>query len=137
MGLAINLITYEDRFNLYRIEQELGTEIQPIPTHIDKSLYVAPAAVDDPTPPPPTRRQPEELTQSQAPNQWPNNAQIQQQQQQVHQAQMAQAMAQARAQAQQQQRAMQGNGVATPLLRTNGGPVPIQHQQSYGRGPAR
>ena len=26
-----DLITYEDRFNLYRIEQELGTEIQPIP----------------------------------------------------------------------------------------------------------
>nr|CAG8433072.1 9213_t:CDS:2 [Entrophospora candida] len=31
LGLAINLITYEDRFNLYKIEQELGTEIQPIP----------------------------------------------------------------------------------------------------------
>lgn len=42
LGLAINLITYEDRFNLYRIEQELGTEIQPIPPVIDKSLYVAP-----------------------------------------------------------------------------------------------
>jgi ATP-dependent RNA helicase DDX6/DHH1 len=58
-GLAINLITYEDRFNLYRIEQELGTEIAPIPPVIDKrycpytdflhqrltdfrSLYVAP-----------------------------------------------------------------------------------------------
>ena len=43
LGLAINLITYEDRFNLYRIEQELGTEIQPIPAVIDRSLYVAPA----------------------------------------------------------------------------------------------
>ncbi len=31
LGLAINLITYDDRFNLYRIEQELGTEIKPIP----------------------------------------------------------------------------------------------------------
>jgi len=41
LGLAINLITYEDRFNLYRIEQELGTEIKPIPPVIDKSLYVA------------------------------------------------------------------------------------------------
>ena len=39
LGLAINLITYEDRFNLYRIEQELGTEIKPIPPEIDKSLY--------------------------------------------------------------------------------------------------
>ncbi|KAJ3280761.1 DExD/H-box ATP-dependent RNA helicase dhh1, partial [Borealophlyctis nickersoniae] len=35
LGLAINLITYEDRFNLYKIEQELGTEIQPIPPVID------------------------------------------------------------------------------------------------------
>jgi ATP-dependent RNA helicase DDX6/DHH1 len=40
LGLAINLINWEDRFNLYRIEQELGTEIQPIPAAIDKSLYV-------------------------------------------------------------------------------------------------
>lgn len=42
LGLAINLITYEDRFNLYKIEQELGTEIAPIPPVIDRSLYVAP-----------------------------------------------------------------------------------------------
>lgn len=41
LGIAINLITYEDRFNLYKIEQELGTEIKPIPPTIDKSLYVA------------------------------------------------------------------------------------------------
>lgn len=40
LGLAINLINWEDRFNLYRIEQELGTEIQPIPQAIDKKLYV-------------------------------------------------------------------------------------------------
>lgn len=40
LGLAINLITYEDRFNLYKIEQELGTEIKPIPPVIDKNLYV-------------------------------------------------------------------------------------------------
>jgi ATP-dependent RNA helicase DDX6/DHH1 len=39
LGLAINLITYDDRFNLYKIEQELGTEIKPIPPTIDKSLY--------------------------------------------------------------------------------------------------
>jgi ATP-dependent RNA helicase DDX6/DHH1 len=39
LGLAINLITYEDRFNLFRIEQELGTEIKPIPREIDRSLY--------------------------------------------------------------------------------------------------
>ncbi|KAF8423781.1 P-loop containing nucleoside triphosphate hydrolase protein [Tirmania nivea] len=39
LGLAINLINWEDRFNLYKIEQELGTEIQPIPPTIDKKLY--------------------------------------------------------------------------------------------------
>ena len=40
LGLAINLINWEDRFNLYKIEQELGTEIQAIPQSIDKNLYV-------------------------------------------------------------------------------------------------
>ena len=39
LGLAINLITYEDRFNLYRIEKELGTEIKPIPAAISRDLY--------------------------------------------------------------------------------------------------
>ncbi|CAN6323560.1 unnamed protein product [Urochloa humidicola] len=39
LGLAVNLITYEDRFNLYRIEQELGTEIKTIPPQIDLSVY--------------------------------------------------------------------------------------------------
>jgi len=39
LGLAVNLITYDDRFNLYRIEQELGTEIKPIPAQIDRTLY--------------------------------------------------------------------------------------------------
>ena len=39
LGLAVNMITYEDRFNLYRIEQELGTEIKPIPSTIDRRLY--------------------------------------------------------------------------------------------------
>ena len=40
LGLAINLINWDDRFNLYKIEQDLGTEIQPIPPAIDKKLYV-------------------------------------------------------------------------------------------------
>jgi ATP-dependent RNA helicase DDX6/DHH1 len=39
LGLAVNLITYEDRFNLYRIEHELGTEIKAIPAQIEESLY--------------------------------------------------------------------------------------------------
>jgi len=41
LGIAINLITYEDRFALHKIEQELGTEIKPIPKVIDPHLYVA------------------------------------------------------------------------------------------------
>ena len=47
LGLAINLVTYEDRFNLYKIEQELGTEIQPIPQTIDRGLYVAPSGGEE------------------------------------------------------------------------------------------
>lgn len=38
-GLAVNLMTYEDRMEFYRIEQELGTEIKPIPRTIDRNLY--------------------------------------------------------------------------------------------------
>ncbi|KAJ8316237.1 hypothetical protein KUTeg_006251 [Tegillarca granosa] len=41
LGIAINLITYDDRFSLHKIENELGTEIKPIPKIIDKALYVA------------------------------------------------------------------------------------------------
>ncbi|KAJ2817613.1 DExD/H-box ATP-dependent RNA helicase dhh1 [Coemansia erecta] len=63
LGLAINLITYEDRFNLYKIEQELGTEIQPIPPVIDKRLYVAPSAMDEP----PQQRQQPPASQGPAP----------------------------------------------------------------------
>lgn len=39
LGLAVNLITYGDRYNLFRVEQELGTEIKPIPPEIDRNLY--------------------------------------------------------------------------------------------------
>ncbi|KAK6130030.1 hypothetical protein DH2020_036216 [Rehmannia glutinosa] len=39
LGLAVNLITYEDRFNL--IEQELGTEIKQIPPQIDQAIYLS------------------------------------------------------------------------------------------------
>lgn len=41
LGLAINLMSWNDRYSLYKIEQELGTEIKPIPVTIEKSLYVA------------------------------------------------------------------------------------------------
>ena len=40
LGIAINLITWDDRKALYQIEQELDTEIQPIPQVIEKKLYV-------------------------------------------------------------------------------------------------
>lgn len=40
LGLAVNLITSDDKQNLRRIEKELGTEIKPIPPAIDRSLYV-------------------------------------------------------------------------------------------------
>ncbi|KAF8273478.1 P-loop containing nucleoside triphosphate hydrolase protein [Lactarius quietus] len=73
LGLAINLVTYEDRFNLYKIEQELGTEIQPIPQQIDKGLYVAPSAVDEPTGPKATQQS--EQQQQQQPTPTPRNAQ--------------------------------------------------------------
>jgi ATP-dependent RNA helicase DDX6/DHH1 len=47
LGIAINLITYDDRFALHRIENELGTEIRPIPKVIDASLYVAEFQMDE------------------------------------------------------------------------------------------
>ena len=40
-------LTYDDRFNLYKVEQELGALIQPTPHNIDKKLYVAPTAIAD------------------------------------------------------------------------------------------
>lgn len=39
LGLAVNMITADDRYNMYKIEQELGTEIKPIPPQIDRALY--------------------------------------------------------------------------------------------------
>lgn len=41
LGIAINLITYDDRYNLRRIEKELNTHIEPIPKEVDPKLYVA------------------------------------------------------------------------------------------------
>ena len=39
LGLAVNMITKDDVPNLYKIEQELSTEIKPIPPAIDRTLY--------------------------------------------------------------------------------------------------
>jgi len=73
LGLAINLVTYEDRFNLYRIEQELGTEIAPIPQHIDRALYVAPGGGADIVTP--NTAPPEERQRQQAPAPQPQQQQ--------------------------------------------------------------
>ena len=80
LGLAINLVTYEDRFNLYKIEQELGTEIQPSPQTIDRGLYVAPSGGEETTQTPRTQPQPQ-------PAQQPNQEQQQQPQRQQAQTQ--------------------------------------------------
>lgn len=47
LGIAVNLITYDDRYALQRIEKELMTEIKPIPKTIDPKLYVANAQMVD------------------------------------------------------------------------------------------
>uniref|UniRef100_A0A6P6Y7Q7 RNA helicase n=1 Tax=Dermatophagoides pteronyssinus TaxID=6956 RepID=A0A6P6Y7Q7_DERPT len=39
-GLAINLVTYADRFNLFKVEKELGVTIEPMPNNINPALYV-------------------------------------------------------------------------------------------------
>lgn len=94
-GLAINLITYEDRFNLYKIERELGTEIQPIPAVIDKELYVAPNALEE--------------AAVQQPNRQAAEAMRQQQQQQQEEAAAQQQQGQTQKNFQQQRR-YHGNG---------------------------
>ena len=50
LGIAINLINWDDRYNLYRIEQELGTEIEAIPSSIDTRLYACDAPENIPRP---------------------------------------------------------------------------------------
>jgi ATP-dependent RNA helicase DDX6/DHH1 len=40
LGVAVNLITYEDRFTLHKIEKELRTEIKPIPKVCFYSILV-------------------------------------------------------------------------------------------------
>lgn len=75
LGLAINLVTYEDRFNLYRIEQELGTEIAPIPQHIDRALYVAPGGTTDAATPGKTSSEERQRQQAPAPTPQPQQQQ--------------------------------------------------------------
>lgn len=153
LGLAINLITFEDRFDLYRIEQELGTEIQPIPPVIDRSLYVAPGAEEEPTQRPqqqlqqaqaqpqvqaqPPQAQPQQ-SQSQQTQYRPNQQAYPQQQQPIPQyAQQQQQPPQQHQQQQQQQRQPQYNGSRQPQGPRQNGQAqsrpPPQQQQQGGR----
>ncbi|KAI8884223.1 ATP-dependent RNA helicase DHH1 [Backusella circina FSU 941] len=90
LGLAINLITYEDRFNLYKIERELNTEIQAIPPVIDKQLYVAPSSLEDAQVQQPDRQMAQQTRQ----RQQDNNTRYQQQQQQQQQVRQQQVVSQ-------------------------------------------
>lgn len=124
LGLAINLVTYEDRFNLYRIEQELGTEIQPIPQTIDKGLYVAPGAMNENNEQHPQQQQ-QKAKQAQPqpqPQPQPAQAQPQIQQRQATPSQAPQVVYQS----------------AAPQARSNGTPVPQQQVRGgYPQAPYR
>ena len=39
LGLAINFITEDNKDEMFKIEEELATQIKPIPQDIDKNLY--------------------------------------------------------------------------------------------------
>ncbi|EDV28433.1 uncharacterized protein TRIADDRAFT_51339 [Trichoplax adhaerens] len=47
LGLAINLVTPNDRRSLYQIEEELATTIKAIPQNVDARLYVAEFQMSD------------------------------------------------------------------------------------------
>lgn len=132
-GLAINLLTYEDRINLYKIEQELGTEIQPIPSVIDKGLYVAPNAVDEPVDQKiGIAAQQQQQTQQQVMMQQHRQ---QQQQQQQAQAQAASTARNAQQQQGQGQVIYQSNGQQLPP-RMNGQPQQnARNGNYYARNP--
>lgn len=124
LGLAINLVTYEDRFNLYRIEQELGTEIQPIPQQIDKGLYVAPSAIEEA----PAQKQ---VATAAAPKPAQPQPQQQQQQRQPTPSQQPRASQQQHAQGQV---VYQSNGQAG---RQNGQAQPARGGAGGRSGPSR
>jgi ATP-dependent RNA helicase DDX6/DHH1 len=133
LGLAINLVTYEDRFNLYRIEQELGTEIGPIPQVIDRGLYVDPSASEEQKGAQTHQQQQQQQQQRQVagPARPPQHQQHQQHQQQVQQQHQQQLLQQ---QQQQQQVLYQSNGGAPQQQgRANG--VPQGAQGGYRGAP--
>ena len=131
LGLAINLVTYEDRFNLYKIEQELGTEIQPIPQQIDKGLYVAPsAAADDSAGLKVTQQseQQQQQQQQQQPTPAPRNAQVPPPRLSAPQQPVYQTNGQP---------AARQNGGAAPPPRQYPGPVPATAQRGQVPVPQR
>jgi len=101
LGVAINLITYQDRYDLYKIEQELGTTIRPIPQAIDKRLYVAEYQTDK------YIQSDQDVIQSRTESEQRNEEQQQQQQQQQQQLQQQLQQQQQLLQAQQQQQQQQ------------------------------
>lgn len=121
LGLAINLVTYEDRFNLYKIEQELGTEIQPIPQTIDRTLYVAPGTTEEQHQKPQPQSQQSQQRVAPAPSPSPAAAAAQRAGQPLSPA----------PQSIPQQPAYNGQGPARP----NGG-LPPQAQQMRGQQPS-
>ncbi|WVO20206.1 ATP-dependent RNA helicase DHH1 [Cryptococcus decagattii] len=151
LGLAISLLTLEDRHNLYRIESELGTEIAPIPAVIDPVLYVAPAMVEEEreSPPPrpaaiaapPTQQQSQQrqrqhppVPSHQAAQYTPDAAPVQQQQQQQQQSpQYQQAYGQIPAQPPQPQAPFKQQPNSSPV------PAPLpsypQQNQTQAQGP--
>ncbi|CUS07673.1 unnamed protein product [Tuber aestivum] len=134
LGLAINLINWDDRFNLYKIEQELGTEIFPIPPVIDKKLYVYDSPESIPRPPP-APQQPRQETREH--NQRQSTQHQNQSSQQQYQSRQNQHHAETpgNPQQQQQQRPM-SHRQQGPRNYQNSGPHrgPFQEPGGAGRG---
>jgi ATP-dependent RNA helicase DDX6/DHH1 len=91
LGVAINLITYDDRYALHKIEQELGTEIKPIPKVIDPHLYVAEYQTEGSFDLNELKRETEQKEKQQQQQQQSQDHQQQQQQQQQPLQQLVQA----------------------------------------------
>ncbi|KWU43124.1 DEAD-domain-containing protein [Rhodotorula sp. JG-1b] len=128
LGLAINLITSDDRYNLYRIEQELGTEIQPIPPVIDRSLYVAPGTEEESKDAQAAAAKGQRPA-GQQPQYQPQQQQQQQQQQTSQQQQQQQPPQMAAAPVSIPQYGGGGYGGPPPPQQNGGGPMPPHQQQ--------
>lgn len=132
LGLAINLINWEDRFNLYLIEQELGTEIQPIPQVIEKKLYVyeSPETI-----PRPISNNASQRNQGQTQNQAQGQAQGQAQtQDQDNNATVSRSNSNQSNNRQNHQRNQRGGGQFQGQRR---GPPPSQQNRQNGHNPQR